>query len=68
MARLFLVLLAVLGLIAVIVTIARTLERGAQSARATAQEVDVPDTVKTVSYILLIVLMFGVVTGWLGGL
>ena len=32
------------------------------------EEADVPSTVKTVSYVLLIVLMFGVITGWLGGL
>jgi hypothetical protein len=31
-------------------------------------EARLPDTVKTISFVLLILLMFGVVTGWLGGL
>jgi hypothetical protein len=31
-------------------------------------EARLPDTVKMISYILLILLMLGVVTGWLGGL
>ncbi len=42
--------------------------RAMQAAVHSTQEAQLPDTVKTVSYILLIVLMFGVVTGWLGGL
>jgi hypothetical protein len=37
-------------------------------ATQSTREARLPDTVKTISFILLILLMFGVVTGWLGGL
>jgi len=60
MARLFLVLIFV----GVVIGAAMLLGR----AITAAQEVPVPKTAKTVSYILLILLMLGVVTGWLGGL
>ena len=37
-------------------------------ATKSTRETRLPDTVKTISFVLLILLMFGVVTGWLGGL
>lgn len=64
MARLFLVVLAIIAVLALFVAAGRMAGR----ATSATQEVSLPDTVKTISYILLIVLMFGVVTGWLGGL
>ena len=60
MARLFLALLAVGVVIGAVIILGR--------AVTAAQEVPVPKTAKAVSYILLILLMLGVVTGWLGGL
>ena len=35
---------------------------------STPREACVPKTAKTISYLLLIALIFGVVSGWLGGL
>ena len=35
---------------------------------STPREACVPKTANTISYLLLIPLMFGVVSGWLGGL
>jgi len=60
MARLVLALLVVGAVIGAVMLLGRAI--------TAAQEVPVPKTAKTVSYILLILLMFGVVTGWLGGL
>ena len=64
MGRLILILLAVIDVIAMISTV-NALARTASTA---AQEADVPKSVQTISYGLLIALMFGVVTGWFGGL
>ena len=64
MARLMLVLLALAAVLALVLTAGSALGRLASHS----QEASVPKTAKTVSYILLILLMFGVVTGWLGGL
>lgn len=64
MGRLILILLAVIAVIAMISTV-NALARTASTA---AQEADVPKSVQTISYGLLIALMFGVVTGWFGGL
>ena len=64
MARLMLVLLALGAVLALV------LAAGSAVGRLTTprQEVSVSKTTRTLSYILLILLMFGVVTGWLGGL
>lgn len=59
-----LVLLALGAVLALALAFLRTARGVAQSAAV----VPVPETAKTISYVLLIVLMFGVVTGWLGGL
>ena len=64
MARIILVLLIVVAALAVI----STLMRSGQTAVDTIKEAGVPKTAQTVSYVLLIVLMFGVVTGGFGGL
>lgn len=64
MARLFMILLAVLA----VIVIARAADRVITATAQSAKEASVPETTKTISYVLLIVLMFGVVTGWLGGL
>lgn len=64
MARLMLVLLAVGAVVVLAMTLAKALDRTMQTAR----EADVPKTTQTISYVLLILLMFGVVTGWLGGI
>lgn len=64
MGRLVVVLLAVLA----VIMIARFVDRAIMTAVNSKQEASVPKTAKTISYLLLIVLMFGVVTGWLGGL
>ncbi|WP_146180757.1 hypothetical protein [Thalassorhabdomicrobium marinisediminis] len=60
MARVVIGLLFVLVIVGLAVAAGRFL----QSTR----EADVPATAKTISYVLLIILMLGVVSGWLGGL
>lgn len=57
------IIVLVLAIVAVVLA-ANALGRAVQTTR----EATLPDTVKTVSYVLLIILMLGVVTGWLGGL
>lgn len=64
MARLILALMFV----AAIIIVGAALGRVMTSVTRTGQEALMPDTVKTISYVLLIVLMLGVVSGWLGGL
>ena len=64
MARLVFILISLLALLAIIVTLVRVIAMVAD----TTKEAPVPGIVKKMSYVLLIVLMFGVVTGWLGGL
>lgn len=71
MARLILILAGVAALVLVAAIIARLsapLDPAAPRPGARGGGRGVPDTVKTMAYALLIVLMFGVVTGWLGGL
>jgi NADH:ubiquinone oxidoreductase subunit 6 (subunit J) len=64
MGRLILIFIAIGAICVMIMSMVRTL----QSASNNSKEASVPRTAKTISYVLLIVLMFGVVTGWLGGL
>jgi cell division protein FtsX len=71
MARLILILAGVAALVLVAGIIARLLaplEPAAPRPGSAGGGRRVPDNVKTMAYALLIVLMFGVVTGWLGGL
>lgn len=68
MARLILMILF-LAVLALALTAVWSFLRGINSAASrSTQEVTLPDTFKTAAYVLLIVLMFGVVTGWLTGL
>lgn len=64
MARLIIILMAALAVIAVVLVVGRAV----QSAVDTTREASVPKTAQKISYLLLIVLMLGVVSGWLGGL
>ena len=64
MARILIVLAVVLA----VPVLAKAVAQAVDTARQSTEGANLPDTVKTMSYILLIVLMFGVVTGWLGGL
>ncbi len=64
MVRVLMVLLAVLA----VIVIARAADRVITTTAFSLKEANVPNSTKTISYILLIALMFGVVTGWLGGL
>lgn len=71
MARLILVLLlvaAVLVMAQVVLRLLQPLEEVAPKPIARNGGNTLPDTFKNIAYALLIVLMFGVVTGWLGGL
>ncbi|SEW25006.1 hypothetical protein SAMN04488515_1836 [Cognatiyoonia koreensis] len=66
MFRLVLVLLLLIMLVIVIGAVAGT----AKSVTASAQSAlgdNMPKTFQRVAYVVLILLMFGVVTGWLGG-
>jgi hypothetical protein len=64
MVRMILILLIVTA----IAVAAFWLGQRAVLATQSMREARLPDTVKTISFVLLILLMFGVVTGWLGGL
>jgi hypothetical protein len=64
MVRMILMLLVVTA----IAVAAFWLGQRAVLATQSTREARLPNTVKTISFGLLILLMFGVVTGWLGGL
>ncbi|WP_375280393.1 hypothetical protein [Pseudooctadecabacter sp.] len=64
MARILIFLIALAVVIAVIIA----LRRAVQFAQSSTEDQHLPKSVQTLSYVLLIALMFGVVTGWLGGL
>jgi hypothetical protein len=64
MVRIILMLL----IITAIAVAAFWLGQRAVLATQSTREARLPDTVKTISFVLLILLMFGVVTGWLRGL
>lgn len=64
MARV-LIFLIVLG---AIIMVAMTLRRAVLFAQSSTEDQHLPKSVQTLSYVLLIAVMFGVVTGWLGGL
>jgi len=64
MARIILMLLIITAIAAAVFWLGQRAVLATQSTR----EARLPDTVKTISFVLLILLMFGVVTGWLGGL
>lgn len=59
-----LIFLAFVALFVAVLLAARVVQSGVDAAG----EANVPKTAKTISYVLLVVLMFGVITGWLGGL
>ncbi|AGI67126.1 hypothetical protein OAN307_c14500 [Octadecabacter antarcticus 307] len=64
MVRIVQILLVVMA----IAILAFQLGQGSVLATQSTREARLPNTVKTISFVLLILLMFGVVTGWLGGL
>lgn len=64
MARLILFALAA----AAVLTLAIALTRVVEAGRIALVEAPLPDTIKTISFILLLLLLSGVVTGVLGGL
>lgn len=64
MARLILFALAALAVFSFALALARLVEAG----RITLLEAPLPDSIKTISFILLLLLLLGVTTGWLGGL
>ena len=68
MARLILIAALVLAILMVLGIVARAIDPVRQAAGHAAKGASVSDSFKTVAYLLLILLMFGVVTGWLGGL
>jgi hypothetical protein len=67
MARLILIL-AVAAAVLLVAGIAGHLLAAPARGAARREGDGLPDTLSTVAYALLILLMFGVVTGWLGGL
>ena len=66
MGRLILIVLVTLCLVFAITSVMALFGR-ATTAPGPAKADTMPDTFKTVAYVLLIVLMFGVTTGWLAG-
>jgi uncharacterized membrane protein len=65
MARLILVLLAIAAVFAALAS-AIMFARQTRDALSDSRELTMPMGVQTVAYILLITLMLGVTTGWLG--
>lgn len=65
MARLILFAALIAGLVVIVVTLARGLE-ALTTARPGSKGDTMPKTFQNIAYVLLIILMFGVVTGWLG--
>ncbi|RYG93254.1 hypothetical protein EU803_03885 [Loktanella sp. IMCC34160] len=66
---LFFVLVAVVGLALItVIILLRVLATSAAEVSRAGRGVDVPmgKTFSTIAYLLLLALMFGVVTGWLG--
>lgn len=61
-------ILILLGVLAAITVVALTTKRAIGASMAQLEEDALPNSVQKISYVLLIILMFGVVTGWLGGL
>lgn len=68
MARLILLAAVVLAILMFLGILARAIEPVRQAAGPIGKGASVSDTFKTAAYLLLILLMLGVVTGWLGGL
>lgn len=72
MARLLILLFVLSALAFAVVTVWLALSsvraKDTDQPRKPTQGDSLPDTFKTIAYILLIVLMLGVTTGWLAGL
>lgn len=66
MGRLILIALVAIALVFAIKTVMALIARTAPANDAKKADT-MPDTFKTVAYVLLIILMFGVTTGWLAG-
>ncbi|SLN22998.1 hypothetical protein [Pseudooctadecabacter jejudonensis] len=64
MAR-FIIFLAVLAAVIAVITAVR---RAWRTALTHAEDPNLPKSMQTLTYILLLLLMLGVVTGWLEGL
>lgn len=67
MTRLILLLL-LFSAVVIAVTSVLSLLRTPDPAPRHSKDQTMPATVKSIAYVLLIVLMFGVVSGWIGGL
>ena len=66
MGRLILIALVALCLVVAITSVMALFGRTAP-ANDVKKADTMPDTIKTVAYVLLIVLMFGITSGWLAG-
>lgn len=67
MFRVFLVIAIFIGLVLVIGAVANAAKSVTASAQTALGE-NMPKSFQRIAYVMLILLMFGVVTGWLGGL
>ena len=68
MGRLVLILAVALALATIVLIVAQAVERAAAPGRAAKTNEDgMPDLIRNVAFGLLMVLMIGVVTGWLSG-
>lgn len=65
MARLLIVLLLI-GLVVFAIGAVTNMAKTVQTSAHTALGDDMPKTFQRIAYVVLILLMFGVVTGWLG--
>ncbi|MEJ6399496.1 hypothetical protein [Yoonia sp. 208BN28-4] len=66
MFRLILIVLFVVVAAIAVMSVTRAVKSAAGQVANATQEDTMPDTVRRIAYVALIILMFGVVSGWLG--
>lgn len=68
MTRLILLLLMISAVVIAVTSIASLFQTAPPARPTTTKDTHMPASVKNIAYVLLIVLMFGVVSGAIGGL
>lgn len=66
MARLLVIFVITVAAVMAVVAGVALVRSGADAARGSLSEDRMPETFRNIAYALLVLLMFGVVTGWLG--
>ena len=66
MARLLVIIAITVAAVVAVMAGTALVRAGADAARGSLSEDRMPETFRNIAYALLVLLMFGVVTGWLG--